>query len=238
MKAMILAAGRGERMRPLTDHTPKPLLRAAGKPLIEYTLENLAAAGFCQIVINIAHLGAQIKDYCGSGARWGLSIAYSDEGEMALETAGGIAKALPLLGDAPFLAVNADIVCDFPLRELREVNPDLAHLVMIDNPPHHPEGDFALAGSGLLAAHGETKLTFSGIGVYRPELFEGVPVAPLKLRPVLDRAIRNQRIGGQKHSGLWLDIGTPDRLAEFGNLIACGSGAASVWAGRSAVRTA
>lgn len=228
MKAMILAAGRGERMRPLTDHTPKPLLRAAGKPLIEYTLENLAAAGFSEIVVNIAHLGAQIKEYCGDGARWGLSIDYSDEGETALETAGGIAKALPLLGDAPFLAVNADIVCDFPLDKLRDLPLDLAHLIMIDNPPHHPEGDFALAASGLLAEQGETKLTFSGIGVYRPELFEGIPAAPLKLRPVLNRAIRSQRIGGQKHSGLWLDIGTPDRLREFSDIVASKHDAAKI----------
>ncbi len=219
MKAMILAAGRGERMRPLTDHTPKPLLRAAGKPLIEYTLENLAAAGFTDIVINIAHLGALIKNHCGNGTRWGLSIVYSDEGETALETAGGIAKALPLLGDTPFLAINADIVCDFSLRPLREVKLDLAHLVMIDNPPHHPEGDFALTDSGLLTEQGKTKLTFSGIGVYRPELFEGVPAAPLKLRPVLNRAIQQQRISGQKHSGIWLDIGTPDRLEDFSNMV-------------------
>ncbi|WFP52004.1 nucleotidyltransferase family protein [Methylomonas sp. EFPC3] len=219
MKAMILAAGRGERMRPLTDHTPKPLLRAAGKPLIEYTLENLAAAGFTDIVINIAHLGALIKNHCGNGERWGLSIAYSDEGETALETAGGIAKALPLLGDTPFLAINADIVCDCSLRPLRDVKLDLAHLVMIDNPPHHPEGDFALTDSGLLAEQGETKLTFSGIGLYRPELFEGVPAAPLKLRPVLNRAIQQQRISGQKHSGIWLDIGTPDRLEHFSNMV-------------------
>ncbi|WP_445372946.1 N-acetylmuramate alpha-1-phosphate uridylyltransferase MurU [Methylomonas sp. HW2-6] len=219
MKAMILAAGRGERMRPLTDHTPKPLLRAAGKPLIEYTLENLAAAGFTDIVINIAHLGALIKNHCGNGARWGLSIAYSDEGETALETAGGIAKALPLLGDTPFLAINADIVCDCSLQPLRDVKLDLAHLVMIDNPPHHPEGDFALTDSGLLTGQGETKLTFSGIGLYRPELFEGVPVAPLKLRPVLNRAIQQQRISGQKHSGIWLDIGTPDRLEHFSNMV-------------------
>ncbi|TPQ27029.1 N-acetylmuramate alpha-1-phosphate uridylyltransferase MurU [Methylomonas koyamae] len=219
MKAMILAAGRGERMRPLTDHTPKPLLRAAGKPLIEYTLENLAAAGFTDIVINIAHLGALIKNHCGNGARWGLSIAYSDEGETALETAGGIAKALPLLGDTPFLAINADIVCDCSLRPLRDVKLDLAHLVMIDNPPHHPEGDFALTDSGLLAEQGETKLTFSGIGLYHPELFKGVPAAPLKLRPVLNRAIQQQRISGQKHSGIWLDIGTPDRLEHFSNMV-------------------
>ncbi|WKJ89362.1 nucleotidyltransferase family protein [Methylomonas montana] len=219
MKAMILAAGRGERMRPLTDRTPKPLLKAAGKTLIEYNIENLVAAGFTEIIINIAHLGTQIKDYCGDGKRWNASITYSDEGETALETAGGIANALPLLGDQPFLVLNADIVCDFPLHTLRKPSTRLAHLVMIDNPPHHPEGDFALNASGLLSEQGEQKLTFSGIGVYHPDLFEGIPVAPLKLRPVLNQAIRQQRISGEKYSGLWMDIGTAERLETLAALI-------------------
>jgi N-acetyl-alpha-D-muramate 1-phosphate uridylyltransferase len=216
MKAMILAAGRGERMRPLTDHTPKPLLKAAGKALIEYTIENLAAAGFGEIVINIAHLGEQIKDYCGNGKRWNVSIVYSDEGETALETAGGIAKALPLLGDKPFLVLNADIVCDYSLAGLRTKAIDLAHLVMINNPPHNPEGDFSLNASGLLSEQGSNKLTFSGIGVYHPKLFENIPVAPLKLRPVLNAAMQLQRISGEKFSGLWMDIGTPERLQTVG----------------------
>ncbi|PKD38668.1 mannose-1-phosphate guanylyltransferase [Methylomonas sp. Kb3] len=216
MKAMILAAGRGERMRPLTDHTPKPLLKAAGKALIEYTLENLAHAGFTEIVINIAHLGAQIKDYCGYGKRWNVSIEYSDEGETALETAGGIAKALPLLGNEPFLALNADIICDYPLATLRTQAIDLAHLVMISNPPHHPEGDFSLNADGVLSEQGLNKLTFSGIGVYHPKLFANIPVAPLKLRPVLNQAMQQQRISGEKFSGLWMDIGTPERLAALG----------------------
>ncbi|MDT4290793.1 nucleotidyltransferase family protein [Methylomonas sp. MO1] len=215
MKAMILAAGRGERMRPLTDHTPKPLLKAAGKALIEFTIENLAAAGFGDIVINIAHLGEQIKDYCGNGKRWNVSIVYSDEGETALETAGGIAKALPLLGDEPFLVLNADIICDYPLANLRTKAIDLAHLVMINNPPHHPEGDFSLNADGVLSEKGLNKLTFSGIGVYHPKLFANIPVAPLKLRPVLNRAMQQQRISGEKFSGLWMDIGTPERLAEL-----------------------
>ncbi|AMK75703.1 MULTISPECIES: N-acetylmuramate alpha-1-phosphate uridylyltransferase MurU [Methylomonas] len=220
MKAMILAAGRGERMRPLTDHTPKPLLKAAGKTLIEYALENLAAAGFSEIVINIAHLGNQIKDYCGNGERWNVSIAYSDEGDTALETAGGIVKALPLLGDKPFLVLNADIVCDYPLANLRAKAIDLAHLVMINNPSHHPEGDFSLNTSGLLSEQGSDKLTFSGIGVYHPKLFENIPATPLKLKPVLNRGMQLQRISGEKFSGLWMDIGTPERLrtlAELGN---------------------
>jgi len=212
MKAMILAAGRGERMRPLTDTTPKPLLKAGGKALIEYSIENLAAAGFKDIVINIAHLGRQIKEYCGDGCRWGVSIAYSDEGETALETAGGIAFALPLLGTEPFLVVNADIIYDFPLATLRDMKIDLAHLVLIDNPPHHPRGDFALMENCLLAEQGAEKLTFSGIGIYHPQLFQDLPFGPLKLRPVLDRALQQGRISGEKFDGMWLDIGTPERL--------------------------
>ncbi len=219
MKAMILAAGRGERMRPLTDHTPKPLLKAAGKTLIAYNIENLAAAGYTEIVINIAHLGEQIKAYCGDGARWQVSIAYSDEGETALETAGGIAKALPLLGAEPFLVINADIVCDFPLASLHDRQIDMAHLVMIKNPPHHPAGDFCLNANGLLSAQGDNPLTFSGIGVYHPELFKDIPVAPLKLRPVLNRAIQQQQIRGEEYNGLWMDIGTPARLETLTDLI-------------------
>lgn len=227
MKAMILAAGRGERMRPLTDHTPKPLLKAAGKTLIEYNIENLVEAGFNDIVINIAHLGDQIKAYCGDGRRWQATIAYSDEGELALETAGGIAKALPLLGDEPFLVLNADIVCDYPLARLRDIAVDLAHLVMIANPPHHPDGDFALDTLGLLTSQGASKLTFSGIGVYHPTMFEGIPAAPLKLRPVLNRAIAEQRISGEKYAGLWMDIGTPERLEALANIMAAADSARS-----------
>lgn len=215
MKAMILAAGRGERMRPLTDTTPKPLLKAGGKALIEYSIESLVTAGFKDIVINIAHLGRQIKDYCGDGNRWGASIVYSDEGETALETAGGIAFALPLLGDQPFLVINADIICDFPLARLRDKKIDLAHLVLVDNPPHHPLGDFSLAPNGLLVEQDKQKFTFSGIGVYHPDLFHNIPFGPLKLRPVLDGAMQQGRISGEKFNGLWLDIGTQQRLQEI-----------------------
>lgn len=215
MKAMILAAGRGERMRPLTDHTPKPLLRANGKPLIEYTIEQLASAGFNEIVINVAHLGEQIVGYCGDGERWGVRIRYSDEGDTALETAGGIAKALPLLGEAPFLTLNADVACDFPLEKLRTVDVDLAHLVMIPNPPHHPAGDFAITTSGRLCEVGVGKLTYSGIGVYHPALFAGLAIAPLKLRPVLNNAIQAGRISGERYNGYWMDIGTPERLHDL-----------------------
>lgn len=214
MKALIFAAGRGERMRPLTDTTPKPLLQAGGKALIEYSIENLAKAGFRDIVINVAYLGRQIIDYCGDGSRWGVSIVYSDEGDTALETAGGIVKALPLLGDQPFVAVNSDVICDYPLAELRQRQFDLAHLVMIANPPHHPLGDFSLDDNGLLSEQGEDKLTFSGIGIYRPEMFAGLSAEPLKLRPLIDAGMRDQRISGELFSGLWVDIGTPERLAE------------------------
>lgn len=222
MKAMILAAGRGERMRPLTDHTPKPLLQVAGKALIEYSLEKLAGAGFTDIVINVAYLGRQIRDYCGDGRRWQVNIEYSDEGAQALETAGGIAKALPLLGDRPFLAVNADILFDYPLAALRDKPVDLAHLVLIDNPPHHPKGDFCLAEDGLLAEQGPEKFTFSGIGVYHPDLFADVSVGQaLKLRPVLNRAMQLGQVSGEYFNGLWLDIGTPERLLAISASLVC-----------------
>jgi len=219
MKAMILAAGRGERMRPLTDVTPKPLLKLAGKALIEYALESLSSAGFREVVINVAYLGRQIMDYCGDGSRWDVCIRYSDEGETALETAGGIAKALPLLGDEPFLVINADILFDYPLAELHEKPIDLAHLVLIDNPSHHAQGDFCLHDNGSLSEQGESKLTFSGIGVYHPALFSGVQTGqPLKLRPVLSSAMRQGRVSGEYFDGLWVDIGTPRRLQEVNEL--------------------
>ena len=213
MKALIFAAGRGERMRPLTDTTPKPLLKVAGKALIEYTLENLADAGFKDIVINLAYLGEQIQAFCGTGARWNLSIQYSDEGQTALETAGGIVKALPLLGVKPFLAINSDILCDYPLASLRDKAIDDVHLVMIDNPPHHPEGDFGLDAEGYLSVQADSKLTFSGIGVYQPDLFRAIPIAPLKLRPMLEQAIQQRRATAERFNGLWVDIGTPERLS-------------------------
>ena len=219
MKAMILAAGRGERMRPYTDTTPKPLLKVAGKALITYAIENLSQAGFVDIVVNVAYLGQQIKDFCGKGQQWDVTINYSDEGETPLETAGGIAYALPLLGDKPFIVINADIICDYPLAKLREQAIDLAHLVMIDNPEHHPEGDFSLSGNGLLTEHGKEKLTFSGIGVYQPKLFANVSPGTLKLRPILNQAINSAHVSGEKYSGLWMDIGTPQRLQEIDELM-------------------
>lgn len=212
MKAMILAAGRGERMRPLTDVTPKPLLPVAGKPLIIWHLERLARAGFRDIVVNHAHLGDQIEALLGDGAAWGLSIAYSAEPEGALETAGGIAHALPLLGAEPFLVVNGDIYCDWNFAHAA-IGTGLAHLVLVDNPPHHPTGDFSL-DDGKVGAGKTARLTFSGIGIYRPELFDGIaPGQPAQLAPLLRDAIAAGRVSGEHHRGRWEDVGTPERLA-------------------------
>lgn len=215
MKAMILAAGRGERMRPLTDHTPKPLLQAAGKPLIEHTIKQLVAAGFNDIVINHAHLGLQIEERLGNGSQFGASINYSPEGEHALETAGGIINALPLLGNEVFLVVNGDIATDFDFSELKNLTVDLAHLVLVDNPAHHPEGDFSLDNTRVVVANNSEPFTFSGIGLYRPELFNHIATAPRKLGPVLRLAIAKRQVSGQKTNGFWMDIGTPERLQEL-----------------------
>lgn len=212
---MILAAGRGERMRPLTDVTPKPLLPVAGRPLIVWHLERLARAGFREIVINHAHLGDQIEAMLGDGDAWGVRIQYSAEPQGALETAGGIANALPLLGAEPFLVVNGDIFCDWDFARARAaLTADaLAHLVLVANPPHHPAGDFTLDGDTV--GRGECgRLTFSGIGVYRPELFAGIERGrPAKLAPLLVEAIAAGRIRGERHAGRWEDVGTPQRLA-------------------------
>jgi MurNAc alpha-1-phosphate uridylyltransferase len=216
MKAFILAAGRGERMRPLTDHTPKPLLMAGGKPLIVWHLERLAAAGFREIVINHAHLGEQIEQALGDGSKWALSIRYSPEPPGALETAGGIANALPLLGDQPFLVVNGDIWCDWDVARVRQLADRTAHLVMVANPAHHARGDFSLDGDKVVFASGEQTLTYAGIGVFSPSFFAGVPPgAVLKLRPLLDAAIAAGTLSGERHTGRWVDVGTPQRLAEL-----------------------
>lgn len=214
---MILAAGRGERMRPLTDRTPKPLLPVAGKPLIVWHLERLARAGFRDIVINHAHLGDQIEALLADGSAWGLAIRYSGEPPGALETAGGIANALPLLGDDPFLVVNGDIWCDYDFSgaaNALQAN-DLAHLVLIANPDHNPAGDFVLAG-GRVADGGAERFTFAGIGVYRPALFVAVGRGkPAKLAPLLRAAMAEDKVSGEIHGGRWVDVGTPQRLTEL-----------------------
>ena len=216
MKAFILAAGRGERMRPLTDHTPKPLLVAGGKPLIVWHLERLAAAGFRELVINHAHLGAHIEQALGDGSRWGLHIRYSPEPPGALETAGGIASALPLLGDQPFLVVNGDIYCDFDFGRFSGSTATGAHLVMVANPAHHAGGDFSLDGERVIYANGEQTLTYAGIGIFSPSFFAGVlPGTVMKLRPLLDAAIAAGTLTGERFAGRWVDVGTPQRLAEL-----------------------
>ena len=216
MRAMILAAGRGERMRPLSDSVPKVLLEVQGKPLIARTIEALARAGVSEIVINHAHLGHMIEARLGDGRRFGVAIRYSAEGE-ALETAGGIAKALPLLGAEPFLAVNGDIFCDFDFSRMvsRRLHPNIAHLVLVENPPHHPHGDFSLQGSRVADA-GESKWTFAGIGLYQPALFAGIkPGAKGQLAPLLRAAMARDLVSGEVHRGEWHDVGTPQRLAEL-----------------------
>jgi len=220
MYAMILAAGRGERMRPLTDHTPKPLLRAGGKPLIVHHIERLAAAGLRDIVINHAHLGGQIEAALGDGSVFGVHIRYSPEGQ-ALETGGGIFRALPLLGPDPFLVVNGDVWTDIDFATLSLGAGDLAHLVLVGNPPHHPKGDFALRNERVLAEtlDGAPRLTFSGIGVYRPELFAGCTPGAFPLAPLLRTAMARGLVAGTHHRGTWIDIGTPERLAELDRML-------------------
>ncbi|MBM7062221.1 nucleotidyltransferase family protein [Pseudomonas sp. UL073] len=219
MKAMILAAGKGERLRPLTLHTPKPLVQAGGQPLIEYHVRALAAAGFDELVINHAWLGQQIEDYLGDGARFGVRIAYSAEGEP-LETGGGIFRALPLLGDAPFLVVNGDIWTDYDFAALRRPLPAAAHLVLVDNPAHHPHGDFHLhAGLVSDASAAQPCLTYSGIAVLAPALFAGCQPGAFKLAPLLRQAMAAGQVSGEHYAGRWVDVGTHERLAEVERLV-------------------
>ncbi|MDW2980750.1 MAG: nucleotidyltransferase family protein [Rhodanobacter sp.] len=225
--ALIFAAGLGERMRPLTDRTPKPLLPAGGKPLIAWHLEKLAAAGVHYVVINTSHLAEQFPATLGDGSRWGLRIRYAYEGPTPLETGGGMLNALPLLGTEPFLAVSGDVWCDVDFAALPAEPQGLAHLLMADNPAHHPGGDFRLDAEGRLRDDGEPRLTYSGIGVFRRELLEdwreAVGAAPgadakpprFKLRPLLQAAIATAKVGGSHHRGAWTDVGTPARLAEL-----------------------
>lgn len=216
MKAMILCAGRGERLRPLTDHTPKPLLQAGGRPLVEHTLRALAAAGVSRIVINTAHLGGMIREHLGNGSRFAVEIVYSDESDEVLETGGGIHRALPLLGtDEPFLVVNGDIGCDYPYARLLHQPVPLAHLVMVPNPPHHPAGDFGLIDGQVLNTAQSPRHTFAGIGLYRAELFRDCQAGRFPLAPLLRRAMDLGQVSGELYPGFWMDIGTVDRLTEF-----------------------
>lgn len=219
MKAMILAAGKGERMRPLTLTTPKPLVRAGGVPLIEYHLRALAAAGFTEIVINHAWLGQQIEDYLGDGSQYGVSIQYSPEGEP-LETGGGILRALPLLGDEAFLVVNGDIWTDYDFSVLHQPIGGLAHLVLADNPAHHRGGDFSLVDGQVHDGRpGAATLTYSGIAVLHPRLFEGCCAGAFKLAPLLRTAMADGNVTGEHLNGVWVDVGTHERLAEVDALI-------------------
>ena len=225
MKALIFAAGLGERMRPLTDTTPKPLLEAGGRPLIAWHLERLAAAGITEVVVNTSWLARQFPAALGDGSRWGLSIHYSSEGDVPLETGGGMWHARNVLGNDPFIAVNGDVWTDYDFARLPRQPPGDAHLVLVDNPEHNPEGDFALAGDGIVRNDGAQRLTFAGIGVYRASLFDdwrrvigdtpGSREDPprFRLAPLLRAAIAEGQVTGEHHRGRWTDVGTPERLA-------------------------
>ncbi|MFV2005689.1 MAG: N-acetylmuramate alpha-1-phosphate uridylyltransferase MurU [Gammaproteobacteria bacterium] len=214
MKAMILAAGRGERLRPLTDEIPKPLIKVAGKSLIEYHLLNLANAGFKEIIINTAWLAEKIHQQLGNGENYGVSIKYSDEGE-ALETAGGIINALPLLGDEPFLVVNGDIWCDFDFSALPELKDSVqAHLVLVNNPEHNQDGDFAL-DNGFIKNNGESMYTYSGIGIYSADFFAEQQPGSVPLAPIIRNKSKDNLVSGKLYSGAWTDVGSLERLQEL-----------------------
>lgn len=218
MKAMILAAGLGKRMRPLTDHCPKPLLPVADKPLIVHHLERLAAAGVDDVVINVSYRAEQIVAALGDGSAHGVSIAWSRE-TQPLETGGGIRQALPLLGTAPFLLVNGDVWCDFDPLALPALGDDLAHLVLVDNPLHHPEGDFHLDAAGRVRAQGEPRLTYAGLALLAPALVAHRAPGEFPLAPLLREAVGDARVGGTHHRGRWVDVGTPERLAELDRVL-------------------
>jgi MurNAc alpha-1-phosphate uridylyltransferase len=227
MKALILAAGLGERMRPLTNTTPKPLLVAGGKPLIAWHLEKLAACGVRDVVVNTSWLASQFPDALGDGARWGLRLQYSYEGTTPLETGGGMLQASALLGNDPFLLVNGDIWTDYDFRRLPREPAGLAHLVMVDRPGHATQGDFALDATGHVRPDGQTLLTYAGLGVYRPQLLSdwkriigdapGADLHPprFRLAPILKAKMQIDAITGEHHRGRWTDVGTPDRLAQL-----------------------
>lgn len=210
MKAMILAAGRGKRLRPLTDNCPKPLLEVGDRPLVLYLIDALRTAGLGEIVINHAHLGEMLVRYLGDGAAYGVRIRYSPEPPEALETGGGIFQALPLLGKDPFVVVNGDIWTDYPFAALPKAPGGLAHLVLVDNPPHHPGGDFVLQGAEVKTTGGP-RFTFAGIGVYTPELFKGCKPGRFPLAPLLRQAMGQGRVSGEHYRGQWVDIGTEAR---------------------------
>ncbi len=212
VKALILAAGRGERMRPLTDSVPKPLLTVGGRALIEWHIAALAVAGVAELVINLGHLGERIRERLGDGRRFGVRIAYSPEPPGALETGGGIRQALPLLGSAPFLVVNGDIWTDYPYAGLLVRPVGLAHLVLVDNPPQHPRGDFVLAPNRV-SLTGSQRLTFAGISLLHPALLADCAPGRFPLAPLLRKAIRAGRVTGEHYRGRWCDVGTPERLA-------------------------
>ncbi|QAU22748.1 nucleotidyltransferase family protein [Dyella sp. M7H15-1] len=225
--ALIFAAGLGERMRPLTDHTPKPLLEVQGKPLIVWHLEKLAAIGVHYVVINTSHLADQFPDALGNGSRWGLRIRYAYEGPTPLETGGGMLNALPLLGPEPFIVVSGDVWTDADLGALPAEPTGVAHLLLVDNPPHHPRGDFALDQHGVLHIEGTPRMTYSGIGVYRREFLDGwqslADYLPdpndkpprFKIRPLLEAAMARNAVTGSRHPGRWTDVGTPERLTSL-----------------------
>ena len=212
MKAMLLAAGRGERMRPVTDSLPKPLVPVAGKPLIAWHLAALARAGYREVVVNTSWLAAQLHEALGDGSAWGVSISWSDEGPVPLETGGGIFRAVPLLGPGPFLVVNADIWTDIDFAALSLEDGAHAHLVLVPNPPHNVRGDFGLDGD-LVVSRDTGRFTYSGVGMFRREFFDGASGERFPLLPLLNRAIAARRVRGELHRGAWSDVGTPERLA-------------------------
>ena len=214
MKAMLLAAGRGERMRPITDSVPKPMVKVGGRALIAWHLAALARAGIRDVVINLSWLGEQLQGALGDGHEFGVRISWSEEGPVPLETGGGIFRALPALGSGPFLVVNADIWTDIDFGRLTLSPEALGHLVLVPNPPHHPLGDFGLE-AGLVVERAHERLTYSGVGVYRPEFFAGCVAGRFPLLPLLKRAIAERRLTGETHRGQWSDVGTPERLARL-----------------------
>ena len=216
MKAMILAAGRGKRMMPLTAEQPKPMLKVNGRPLLDYHLSRLKAAGVTEVVINLAWCGDVIREFCQQGQQWGLQIQYSQEPPQGLETAGGIIQALPLLGDEPFIVINGDVFTDYDVHSLTQlhIDPGQAHLVLIENPDHNPSGDFSLC-QGAVKSEGEVCHTFAGIALYHPAFFKGLSADFRPLAPLLREKMTNNQVSGELYLGKWVDVGTPERLRQL-----------------------